>query len=99
MLKAAEVKFDAAGIDISLLKTTGDAAYFSQNIAVFCRGECSAEAPSWPDTAADESRPDNGAANEDVGSYVPALLPTITGIFRGWDNCVFNIDGQIQKAG
>ncbi len=99
MLKAAETKLDAAGIDISLLETTGDAAYFSQNIAAFCRGECSAEAPSKPDTAADASRPGSGTANEDVGSYDPALLPTVTGIFRGKDNYVFNIDGLIQKAG
>ena len=47
MPKAAEVKFDAAGIDISRLKTTGDAAYFSQYIAAFCRGECSEKASSF----------------------------------------------------
>ncbi len=131
MLNSAKAKFEAAGIDISRIRTTGDAAYFSQNIAAFCRGECSEEveeAPSESDTATASSLSDAGFANEDVGSsgsgddlsesdsedaaplpdtgladkdvesYDPALLPIITGIFRGKDNYVFEIDGQIQKA-
>ncbi|MCP4107768.1 MAG: hypothetical protein GY749_19850 [Desulfobacteraceae bacterium] len=102
MLNAAETKFEAAGIDISRLRTTGDAAYFSQNIAAFCRGECSEEAeeiPSESDTATVVSLPDACLANEDVESYDPVLLPTITGIFRGKDSYVFEIDGEIQRAG
>lgn len=135
MLNGAKAKFEAAGIDISQLRTTGDAAYFSQHIAAFCRGECSEEASSDSDTAdtadtADAASPsdtgladedtgssesgearsepdvsaaaslsDAGLADEDVGSYDPVLLPTITGIFRGKDSYVFEIDGQIRKAG
>ncbi|MCP3666594.1 MAG: hypothetical protein GY696_29530, partial [Gammaproteobacteria bacterium] len=71
MLKAAEAKFEAAGIDISCLRTTGDAAYFSQSIAAFCRGECSEEAgetPSESDTATAASLSDADLANKDVGS-------------------------------
>ncbi|MCP4489105.1 MAG: hypothetical protein GY820_17600 [Gammaproteobacteria bacterium] len=99
MLKAAEAKFEAAGIDISCLRTTGDAAYFSQKIAAFCNGECSEETSSESDAPATASLPDTGLANEDAESSDPALLPTITGIFRGKDNYVFEIDGKIQKAG
>ncbi|MCP4118350.1 MAG: hypothetical protein GY737_23705, partial [Desulfobacteraceae bacterium] len=113
MLKAAEAKFEAAGIDISRLRTTGDAAYFSQKIAAFCSGECSEETSSESDEASSESDEvssesdasavaslsDAGLADEDAGSSDPALLPTITGIFRGKDNYVFEIDGKIQKAG
>ncbi|QTA85701.1 hypothetical protein [Desulfonema magnum] len=95
MLKAAEAKFEAAGIDISRLGTTGDAAYFSQDIAAFCRGECSEEASSESDASAT----DTGLANEDAESSDPALLLTLTGIFRGKDNYVFEIDGEIRKAG
>jgi hypothetical protein len=38
-------------------------------------------------------------ANEDFQLSGPANLPTITGIFRGKDNYVFEIDGKSQKAG
>ncbi|MCP4487556.1 MAG: hypothetical protein GY820_09605 [Gammaproteobacteria bacterium] len=99
MLKAAEAKFEAAGIDINRLKTTGDAAYFSQKIAAFCSGECSEETSSESDASAAASLPAIDLANEEAGSSDPALLPTITGIFRGKDNYVFEIDGKTQKAG
>lgn len=99
MLKAAKAKFEAAGIDISRLRTTGDAAYFSQKIAAFCNGECSEETSSESDASTAASLSDAGLANEDAGSSDPALLQTITGIFRGKDNYVFKIDGEIQKAG
>lgn len=94
MLAAARARFAAAGIDISQLRTTGDAAYFSERIAAFCRGESPTEYPSATDTAAPSSDPGHDSKDDD-----PALLPTITGIFRGKDNYVFEIDGKSQKAG
>lgn len=104
MLAAARARFATAGIDIAELRTTGDAAYFSEKIAAFCRGKFPAEAPSDPDTATSQSDPDPaGGAPEtpghESGDTDPALLPTITGIFRGRDNHVFEIDGKRQKAG
>ena len=114
MLSIAKAKFAAAGIDISQLRTTGDAAYFSETIAKFCQGEsetacesdaneahsvpCCDETPN-SDTATTAPMSNTDIANEDFESYNPASLPTLTGIFRGKDNYVFEIDGKIQKAG
>lgn len=39
MLESAKEKFEAAGIDMSQLKTTSDSAYLKGTIADFCRGE------------------------------------------------------------
>ena len=33
-----------------------------------------------------------------LSSYAPALLPTITGIFRGKDNYRLEIDGEVMKG-
>lgn len=118
MLTIAKAKFAAAGIDISQLKTTGDAAYFSETIAKFCQGELEEEAPceetpcesdanetnccdEMPnsDTTTTIPMSNTDLANEDSESYDPTRLPTITGIFRGKDNYVFEIDGKTQKAG
>ncbi|OQY59904.1 MAG: hypothetical protein B6245_04355 [Desulfobacteraceae bacterium 4572_88] len=68
MLAAARARFATAGIDIAELRTTGDAAYFSEKIAAFCRGNFPAEAPSDPDTATSQSDPDPaGGAPETPG--------------------------------
>lgn len=39
MLAAAKSRVEAAGLDFSALKTTGDAAYLKDEIADYCRGE------------------------------------------------------------
>lgn len=88
MLENAKARFASAGIDISQFKTTGDAAYLSGKIAALCRGECSEDGHA-------ES---NAATDKDAESYDPALLPAITGIFRGKDNYRLEIGGEVRKA-
>ena len=126
MLTIAKAKFAAAGIDISQLRTTGDAAYFSFTLGKFCQGDievpcdskanescqgdmevpCESDANEScievndeilsPDTATTTSR--TNSQNVDSQLSDSANLPTITGIFRGKDNYVFEIEGKSQKA-
>jgi len=109
MPAAAQVKFAAAGIDISKLRTTGDAAYFSGEISAFCRGGSPAEVLFESDAdladgvvgipGSGETPSDLAAPISDTDISNKGSLPTITGIFRGKDNYVFEIDRKTQKAG
>lgn len=46
MLEVAKEKLSQAGIDVSALKTTGDAAYLSEKIAQICQPEQGTDTPS-----------------------------------------------------
>ena len=95
MLAAAKSRFEAAGIDFSAFKTTGDAAYLKDTIAEYCRGDSDIDTEATEATEATETT----EATEATEATEPKTSPTITGIFGGKDNDVFTIDGTRQKAG
>jgi hypothetical protein len=84
MLEVANDRLSKAGIDVSALKTTGDAAYLSGKIAKICQPEQNPTPPK------DEATAPHGETKTQA---------TVTGIFRGKDNYVFTIDGVRQSAG
>jgi hypothetical protein len=92
MLEAAQARFAAVGIDLNELKTTADAAYFSQRIARLCQGRQANDSPS--DTTAALVVPTSTLETSDTRDQASP----ITGIFGGKDNYVFEIDGKPQKA-
>lgn len=92
MLAAAKSRFEAAGIDFSAFKTTGDAAYLKNEIADYCRGESAIDTETTETTETTEM-------TETTETTETEHVPTITGIFGGKDNYVFTIDGTRQKAG
>lgn len=84
MLESAKAKFTEAGIDIRYFKTTGDAAYFSQDIAELCQPKQPTDTPNADTTNDAECQGESRS--------------TFTGIFGGKDNYVFLINGIRQKA-
>jgi hypothetical protein len=84
MLEVAKDRLSKAGIDVSALKTTGDAAYLSEKIAKICQPEQEAATP----------KDETGTPKDETETQ-----STFTGIFGGKDNYVFTIDGVHQRAG
>ncbi len=100
MLEAAYARFAAAGIDLNVFTTTGDAAYLSGIIANVCHGTQPLE--TRDSTVAPEPvLPPAPETTADITSDTAAAEPTspITGIFGGKDSYVFEIAGTRQKAG
>ncbi len=98
MLAAAKSRFEAAGIDFSVFKTTGDAAYLKDTIADYCRGDSDIETEATEATEATETT-ETTEATETTETTETEKSPTITGIFGGKASYVFTIDGKRQKAG
>lgn len=90
MLIFAQAKLVNTGIELNQLKTTGDAAYFSQAIAGFCQGKSNVLSESELNEAPEKL--------DEMFPLAPTNLPTFTGVFRGKDNYLFEIDGMVQKA-
>ncbi len=55
MLAVAKSRFEAAGIDFSVFKTTGDAAYLKDTIADYCRGDSDIETEATEATETEKS--------------------------------------------
>jgi hypothetical protein len=86
MLTIAKAKLAAAGIDISQLSTTGDAAYFSEKIATFCQGESETDKNeigiSVPDEISHSDTATPRTKLDEIDSQLPepTTLPIITGM-------------------
>jgi hypothetical protein len=93
MLKVAKDRLSKAGIDVSALKTTGDAAYLSGKIAKICQPEQNADTTQGADQSAGTTQNTDTTQKEESKTQ-----STFTGIFGGKDNYVFTIDGIRQRA-
>jgi len=94
MLEAAYARFSAAGIDLNVFKTTGDAAYLSGTIAEVCHGTHGPERGESSSDSEVDPPSEPGANTADAEPNSP-----ITGIFGGKNHDVFEIEGTRQHAG
>ncbi len=98
MLDAAYARFSAAGIDVTVFKTTGDAAYLSGTIAAGCHGTPPLQsAEQSPKPAAEATTSSTAGGEPDTGR--PLSDFPRTGIFGGKASYVFEIDGIRHNAG
>ncbi len=93
MLKAAYARFHAAGIDLNVFKTTGDAAYLSGTIADVCHGTQSLESSEPTGDTGVETQTETATDTTDAAPTSP-----LTGIFGGKAQYVFEIAGTRQNA-
>ncbi len=94
MLDAASARFGAAGIDLNVFKTTGDAAYLSGTIADVCHGTQGLESTESPVDAVADPQTETETDPTEADPTSP-----LTGIFGGKSQYVFEIEGTRQKAG
>ncbi|MCP4285278.1 MAG: transposase [Gammaproteobacteria bacterium] len=98
MLTAAYARFRAAGIDLNVFTTTGDAAYLSGLIAGVCQGTSPLDAAGTPtETPETTSTPASPDAQQEPSEDAPPS--PITGIFGGKAHYRFEIGGVSHKAG
>jgi hypothetical protein len=99
MLEIAKDRLSKAGIDVSALKTTGDAAYLSGKIAEICQSEQNTDTTQGADQSAGTTQnTDTTQGADTTQAQESKTQSTFTGIFGGKDNYVFTIDGIRQRA-
>lgn len=99
MLEVAKDRLSKAGIDVSALKTTGDAAYLSGKIAEICQSEQNTDTTQGADQSSGTTQnTDTTQGADTTQAQESKTQSTFTGIFGGKDNYVFTIDGIRQRA-